>query len=110
MINKLLYIILLFPLFISCTKEKSKFIKPTKIQQIYAENDYGMLGKIKLKIYADSSYTCIRYETSPNYEKTEKFDGFFNIKNDTINFFPSDFKLNYSTKAIIKNNGFRSFS
>jgi len=101
--NKILYILIL-TLFVNCKKEKTKIEKEIKIEQIFAENDYGMFGKINLKIYSDSSYTCVRYETSPNYEKTEKFDGFFKIINDTINFFPSDFKPNYSTKAVIKNN------
>ena len=101
--NKILYILIL-TLFLNCKREKTKIEEETKIEQIFAENDYGMFGKINLKIYSDSSYTCIRYETSPNYEKTEKFNGFFKIKNDTINFFPSDFEPNYSTKAVIKNN------
>jgi hypothetical protein len=101
--NKILYILIL-TLFLNCKREKTKIVKEKKIEQIFAENDYGMFGKINLKIYSDSSYTCVRYETSPNYEKTEKFNGFFKIINDTINFFPSDFKLNYSTKAVIKNN------
>lgn len=102
--NKIIYFILIFSLFISCKKEKIEIKKTTKIQQVYAENDYGMFGKIKFIIYSDNSYTCIKYETSPNHEKIEKFNGFFKIKKDTINFFPSDFELNYSTKAIIKNN------
>ncbi|PDS24948.1 hypothetical protein [Flavobacterium branchiophilum] len=98
----ILFIIL--SLFINCKKEKIKIEKQTKFVQIYAENDYGMFGKINLKIYSDNTYNCVRYETSPNYEKTEKFNGFLKIVNDTINFFPFDFKPNYSTKAVIKNN------
>ena len=101
--NKILYFLIL-SLFINCKKEKIKIEKQTKIEQIYAENDYGMFGKINLKIYSDSTYTCLRYETRPNYEKTEKFNGFLKIVNDTIFFFPFDFKPNHSTKAVIKNN------
>lgn len=102
--KKIIFIFTIFILFGNCKKVKMEIKTPHKIEQIYAENNYGMFGKLKLTTYSDSSYTCVKYETSPNYEKTEKFDGFFNITNDTINFFPSDFKLNYSTKAIIKNN------
>ncbi len=101
--NKILYFLIL-SLFINCKKDKIKIEKQTKIEQIYAENNYGMFGKINLKIYSDSTYTCVRYETSPNYEKTEKFNGFLKIVKDTINFFPFDFKPNNSTKAVIKNN------
>lgn len=102
--KKIIFIFTIFILFGNCKKAKMEIKTPHKIEQIYAENNYGMFGKMKLTIYSDSSYTCVKYETRPNYEKTEKFDGFFKITNDTINFFPSDFKLNYSTKAIIKNN------
>lgn len=108
--NKLLYGILIFSLLLSCKKEKTEIQKPIKKELIYAENNYGSFGiighvnKISLKIYSDSSYYCVRYQKDFDSEKTEKFNGTFKIKNDTMLFFPLYFKPNHSAKAIIKNN------
>lgn len=101
---KILYFIILTFL-ISCKKEKSKIESQVKIEQIYAQNDYGIFGgTIDLKIYTDSSYICKKNENNPNYEKNEIFKGRCRILNDTINFSPLDFKLIKATKAVIKNN------
>ena len=101
--NKILYLIILC-LFINCKKEKNKVQKQTKVEQLYAENDYGMFGgKINLKIYSDSTYICEKNEKSSEYEKREIFKGTFKIVNDTINFFPSNFRPINATKALIKN-------
>ena len=102
--NKILYILIL-TLFLNCKREKTKIVKETKIEQIFAENDYGIFGgTINLKIYSDSSYICKKNEKSPEYEKSEIFSGRYKIINDTIHFFPSDFRLINATKAVIKNN------
>ena len=102
--NKILYFLIL-SLFINCKKEKIKIDKQTKIEQVYAENDYGIFGgTINLKIYSDSSYICKKNEKNPEYEKSETFNGRYKIIADTINFFPSDFRLINATKAVIKNN------
>jgi hypothetical protein len=102
--KKILYFLILC-LFINCKKEKSKIDKQTKIEQVYAENDYGMFGgRINLKIYSDSTYICEKKEKSYDYEKSEVFNGAYKIVNDTINFFPSNFRPIDATKALIKNN------
>ena len=102
--NKILYFLILC-LFINCKKEKNNIEKQTKIEQIYAENDYGMFrDKISLKIYSDSTYICEKNEKNPEYEKREVFNGAYKIINDTINFFPSNFRPINATKALIKNN------
>jgi len=106
--NKFLYSILISSSLLSCKKEKVDIQKPTKTEQIYAENNYGQIGvteKIGLKIYSDSSYLYVKFKQDyDNSEKIERYTGKFKIINDTMLFFPSNFKLNNSTKAVIKNN------
>lgn len=59
---------------------------------------------MSFKLYSDSTYIFIIHEQSPNYEKTEKFDGFCQLKDDTIYFTPFPFKPVNSAKAVLKNN------
>ncbi|MBN8820841.1 MULTISPECIES: hypothetical protein [unclassified Spirosoma] len=59
---------------------------------------------MNFKLYSDSTYTFTIHEQSPNYEKTEKFDGFCRLTNDTIYFTPFQFKPVNSQKAVLKNN------
>lgn len=100
-------LILSISFIISCKEEKTSSNKPVKVEQVYAETDYGFAGqtdKISLKMYSDSTYTCIKFEKGIGHEKLEKFDGFFSVINDTINFSPFNFKPNHSSKAVLKNN------
>lgn len=99
---------LLFGFLIQCKdKENNPIIKSRKKTIVFAENiidDLFGLSKTRLIIYSDSSYFCESFDLDVGYEKCEKFKGFLRLNNDTIYFFPSNFKLTNSTKAVIKNN------
>lgn len=97
-------ILLISSLFIQCKKSKKETLKNTKIEQIFAENDYDFGRKVKFELFSDSTYNFTSIVKSPNYEKTEKFNGFCKIKNDTLYFNPFEFEYTNSEKAVIKNN------
>lgn len=89
-------------LIVQCKKNEKQ--KAEKVKQLFAENIYDLSGNIKLNIFSDSTYIFTVLGQSPNYEKTEKFNGFCYQKNDTIYFKPFEFEFNDSEKAVIKNN------
>ncbi|MCK8143352.1 hypothetical protein MW871_15785 [Flavobacterium sp. I-SCBP12n] len=91
-------------LFTQCKKSKIETLKQSKIEQIFAENNYDLGGNVKFELFSDSTYNLISTVKSPNYEKTEKFNGFCEVKNDTIYFKPFEFEYTDSEKAVIKNN------
>jgi hypothetical protein len=100
----ILLILIYLALFIQCQKKKHLAATGTKIEIIAAENIYDLGGSMRMRFFSDSSYTFTVLEESPNYEKTEKFTGFYFIDNDTIRFSPFEFKYANIDKAIIKNN------
>lgn len=104
--RQIIILFLIFGFLIQCKKNDS-IVESRKKTIVFSENIIeNLIGKRKTKliIYSDSSYLCESYISHINYEKLEKFKGRLHFKNDTIHFFPSNFKLTNSTKAIIKNN------
>lgn len=105
---QIVILLLLFGFLIQCkNKEEDSIVKSRKKAIVFAENlidDLIGKNKTRLIIYSDSSYFCESFISHVNYEKNEKFRGNLHFKNDTIHFFPSNFKLTNSTKAVIKNN------
>ncbi|MBJ6116651.1 hypothetical protein JAO76_00485 [Pontibacter sp. BT310] len=91
-------------LFVQCQKNRQVVSTRTKNVQIVAENNHDLGVNMKIKLFSDSSYTFTVLEESFNYEKEEKFKGFYFLENDTINFSPFDFKYANTDKAVIKNN------
>lgn len=99
--KQLIFTFAVLSLFTQCKKGTSK---DSKIEQIFAENNYDLGGTLKFELYSDSSYNFTNITKSPNYEKTEKFNGFCQVKNDTLYFKPFEFEYTNSEKAVIKNN------
>ena len=102
--RKFILIFTILSLFIQCKKSKTETLKDTKIEQIFAENNYDLGGNVKFELFSDSTYNFTSIVKSPNYEKTEKFNGFCEVKNDTLYFKPFEFEYTNSEKAVIKNN------
>ena len=94
--------ILTLVLFIQCKENMNK--KTVTVEQIFAENNYDFGGSMKLYFYSDNRYSFIVFNQRPDYEKTEKFSGYYSQKKDTIYFEPFQFSYNNTTKAVIKNN------
>jgi hypothetical protein len=92
-------------LFSQCKEDKSEKNTP-KTEQILAINTYNFIGKASLKFqfFSDSSYVFIDTEKDTNHDKTEKFNDFCYLENDTIYFSRTRFRYNGSEKAVIKNN------
>lgn len=97
-------IFIIISLFTQCKKSKIETLREPKIQQIFAENNYDLGGNVKFELFSDSTYNFISTVKSPNYEKVEKFNGFCEVRNDTIYFKPFEFEYTDSEKAVIKNN------
>lgn len=101
---KIILTIFSLALFIQCQKNKQLVSTRTKSEQIVAENNHDLGVNMKIKFFSDSSYTFTVLKENFNYEKEEKFEGFYFLENDTINFSPFDFKCATVDKAVIKNN------
>ena len=82
--RKFILIFTILSLFIQCKKSKTETLKDTKIEQLFAENNYDLGGNVKFELFSDSTYNFTSIVKSPNYEKTEKFNGFCEVKNDTL--------------------------
>ena len=102
--KKLILILIIFCLFIKCNKNKLKTEINVKTENVFAQNKYDFGGSVDFRMFSDSTYNFISIEKSSNYEKTEKYSGFYEIKKDTIYFKPFEFKFVNSNKAVIKNN------
>lgn len=86
-------------LFLQCSSDNSV---TKKVEKLVAENQHDFGSNMSFKLYSDSTYIFIIHEQSPNYEKTEKFDGFCQLANDTIYFTPFQFKPANSQRQSLK--------
>lgn len=91
-------------MFTQCKKKNAEIKESKKTIKIFAENIYDLGMEMKFEMYSDSSYNFTTFLKSPNYERTEKFNGFCYLKNDTLIFKPFEFEYSDSEKAVIKNN------
>ena len=95
----------LLGLLFQCNQSKKGANEFSKVEQIFAENNYDLGRSAKLNIYADSTYEFTVTNGGFDHQKIDKFKGPCYIKNDTVYFKqPFEFKYVNSTKAVIKNN------